>query len=397
MKLNRLGLAGLMLVCGGAHASGFALTEQNASGLGNAFAGQAAVAEDASTVYFNPAGLALLQSTQVSIGGDYIAPSARFSGTASSPLTSPSNTGGDAGVAKLVPSFYLATALRDNLKFGLGVGAPFGMLTEYDYPWVGMTQALKSDLQTVNVNPSLAWQVNDRLSLGVGVNWQSIDAELTSYSPSSTSVVAMKGNDESWGWNVGVMYKLDQASRIGLAYRSRVDYTLEGTLAGAIPVTAAITMPDSASLSYFRSLSPRWDVLADISWTGWGVFNELRVKDSSGATRQLVDESWKDTMRYSLGFNLHQNEQLTWRFGLAYDETPVPDAAHRTPRIPDGNRTWLAVGGQYRMSPASSFDIGYAHLFVRDAAINHTESTIALTGTYSDHVDIVGIQFNHAF
>jgi long-chain fatty acid transport protein len=395
MKLKVLGSLGLMVLGGGAQAAGFSLLEQNGSGLGSAFAGQAAVASDASTVFFNPAGMNQLQGTQISLAGDYVSPSAKFSGSATPAFSTA--TGGDAGKAAVVPSFYLVTDILSGLKFGLGVNAPFGMMTEYDFPWAGMTQAVKSELTTLNVNPSLAWAVNDRFSLGLGVNWQSIDAELSSYKP-GTGIVAMKGNDNNWGWNVGALFKLDQASRIGLSYRSQVDYRLEGTLAGSTPVTADITMPDSASLSYFRTLSPTWDVLADVSWMGWSTFNELRVKTLSGATAQLVDESWKNTMRYSLGVNFHQNDRLMWRFGVAYDETPVPDAAHRTPRIPDENRTWVSVGGQYRMTPKTTADFGYAHLFVNDAAINHTEpGNVLLTGTYSNSVDIVGVQVNHTF
>lgn len=398
MKLKELGLFGLMVASGGVNAAGFALIEQNASGLGNAFAGQAAVASDASTVYFNPAGLSLLEGTQISVAGDYVAPSAKFSGTATPLLTAPTNTGGDAGNAALVPSLYFATDIKPGLKFGLGISAPFGMITEYDVPWVGMTQAVKSDLQTINVNPSIGWQMNDRVSLGIGVNWQRIKADLSAFNPSVASVVSLKGDDNAVGWDVGALFKLDQASRIGLSYRSQLDYKLEGTLGGMIPITADITLPDTASLSYFRSVNPKWDVLADITWTGWSSFKELRIKTTSGTTVQLVDESWKDTMRYSVGLNYHQNERMTWRFGIAYDETPVPDAAHRTPRIPDESRTWLAVGGQYKVTPKSSVDFGYTHLFVDDAAINHTEpGNVLLTGTFKNSIDIVGVQYNHQF
>jgi long-chain fatty acid transport protein len=409
MSLRALGLFGLVVMSGGAQAAGFALIEQNASGLGNAFAGQAAVAQDASTVYFNPAGMSQLSGTQISISGDYVMPSAKFSGTATPLVTSPANMGGDAGKAALLPGLYLATDIAPDLKFGLGIGVPFGMITEYDFPWVGETQAVKSDLQTINVNPSLSWKINDRVSLGFGVNWQRIDAELTSYNLTAGSFARLKGDDDAWGWNVGALFQLDPASRIGLSYRSRVKYTLDGTLSGAAPVVlpakAAITLPDMASLSYFRTLNPTWDVLADVTWTGWGKFDKLQVTSPNGATTyQFVSEAWKDTMRYSLGVNFHQSSNLLWRFGVAYDETPVPDAAHRTPRIPDESRTWAAIGGQYRLAPSSTIDFGYAHLFVKDAAINHCEpegcpagSSVRLTGTYSNSIDIIGVQFNHTF
>ena len=174
-------------------------------------------------IYFNPAGMTLLQGSQISLAGDYVSPSAKFWGARHRHHSTA--TGGDAGKAAVVPSLYFATDILSGLKFGLGVNAPFGMMTEYDFPWAGMTQAVKSELTTVNVNPSLAWAVNDRFSLGIGVNWQSVDAELSSYKP-GTGIVAMKGNDNSWGLERGGIIRAQSASRIGLSYRSQVDYQL---------------------------------------------------------------------------------------------------------------------------------------------------------------------------
>jgi long-chain fatty acid transport protein len=160
-----------------AQGAGFALIEQNASGLGNAYAGQAAVAEDASTIFFNPAGLTYVEGRQVVAAGHLIMPSAEFSDAGSTLAIR--GDGGDAGVTAFVPNFYYAMDVTPDLKFGLGVNAPFGLTTEYDDTWAGQVQAIKSDLKTVNVNPALGWRVNDRLSLGFGLNWQYIEAELT--------------------------------------------------------------------------------------------------------------------------------------------------------------------------------------------------------------------------
>lgn len=398
MKLKGLGLLGLLLSGIDAQASGFALSEQNASGLGNAFAGQVAAAEDASTVYFNPAGMTLLDGRQISVSADYIAPSAQFSGTGTPALSS--SMGGDAGKPATVPAFFYTMGLRPGLKFGLGVSVPFGLETEYDMLWAGETQAVKSRLQTVNVNPSVAWQVNDRLSLGLGLDSQKIEAELTTYSPLLPGVVTMAGDDTGMGWDAGALYQIDPETRIGLSYRSKIDYHLAGTMTSTsvVPVTADITTPDSASLGVFRRLGPKWDVLAEVTWTGWSVFQELRVNNATtGAAVQQVAENWRDTLRYSLGFNYHRSDRLTWRFGMCYDETPVPDAQHRTPRIPDQNRTMLAVGAQYKLSKQTTLDAGYAHLFLKDAPIQHTEGSVTLNGNYSISVDIVGLQMSYRF
>ena len=183
---KQIGMVGLTLLAGGAQAAGFALIEQNASGLGNAYAGQAAVAGDASTIFFNPAGLTELEGRQAVLAGHYIQPSAQFAG-ASTPATVAN--GDDAGKPAFVPNAYYAMDVGPGLKFGVGLNAPFGLATEYDFPWAGMTQALLSDVKTINLNPSLAWRVNDRFSVGMGVNWQRIEAELSSYNPMLPAVV----------------------------------------------------------------------------------------------------------------------------------------------------------------------------------------------------------------
>jgi long-chain fatty acid transport protein len=396
MKLKGIGLLGLMMFGGGVEAAGFALIEQN-GGLGNAYAGQAATAEDAGTVYFNPAGMSRLDGRQASVSLHYIRPSAEFSGAASPPLSSAG--GGDAGRPALVPNAYYVMDLGPGTKFGLGLNSPFGLATEYDRPWAGMTQALKSEVKTYNINPSLSWQPNDRLALGVGVSWQRIEATLSSFNPLASTVVTMEGDDDSWGWNAGALFTLDQATRVGVAYRSQIEHSLGGRLSPmGVPITADIALPDTASVSLFRQISPAWDLLADLTWTGWSSFGELRVRHAaSGATLSLVEEDWDDTWRIALGANYHAGKALTWRVGVAYDPTPVPDAGHRTPRIPDEDRTWLAAGVQYRLSERTAIDVGYAHLFVKDAAIDHSESGLTLAGRYDNAVDIVTVQVNHRF
>jgi len=139
-------------------AAGFALVEQNASGLGNAYAGQAASAQDASTIFFNPAGMTLLPDAQLVVAGHLIQPSAKFSGTFSAPVGG--GQGGDAGGLAFVPNLYFALPLTSSVSLGVGINAPFGLKTDYDAGWVGRFQALKSDLKTINVNPSIAWKLN---------------------------------------------------------------------------------------------------------------------------------------------------------------------------------------------------------------------------------------------
>lgn len=399
--LNRLTL-GLALagLTGLTHASGFALIEQNASGLGNAYAGQAASAQDASTIFFNPAGMTQLPDRQVVVAGHLIKPQSEFSGTSNIG----GGDGGDAGGLAVVPNAYFAYRLSPDVHVGVGMNAPFGLETEYDSTWAGRTQGIKSELKTINLNPSIAWKASESLSLGVGLSVQYAEATLSNATgaslPSPLGVV--KGDDISWGFNLGALWQLNNATRLGFAYRSEVDHTLKGDLkvggATAInPVYADLVLPDSASLSVTHKINPQWELLADVTWTGWSDFKELRIVDSSGTpVTSPTPENWSDSYRYSAGANYRMNDKLTLRSGVAYDETPVSDA-FRTVRIPDESRTWLALGVQYRLSDKSALDFGYAHLFIKEARINTTESGVTLAGTYDTSVDILSAQLSHSF
>jgi len=412
--------AALMTMSGYAAASGFALIEQSGSGLGNAFAGGAASAEDASTVFFNSAGMSQIKGSQVVVAIHAIKPSAKFSDTGSSaaagrPL---GGDGGDAGSLAYVPNIYYVMDAGKDMKFGLGINAPFGLKTEYDEGWAGRFQALKSEVKTVNVNPALSYQMNEMVTLGFGVDYQEIDAELTNNLNFGVGdgTAKVSGSDNAWGYNLGALFQVSPDSRVGVAYRSSIDYKLSGDMlvtdpTGAVvqnpSVTADIKMPDSLSVSGFKKIDAKWDLMGDISWTGWGKFKELRVVNSStGATVSLTNENWKNTYRVSVGANHHYNEQWTSRIGIAFDQGPVEDQ-YRTARIPDNDRTWLAFGGKYTVSGNSSIDVGYAHLFVKDSSISNNKGGAAgtantalygnLVGTYKNSVDILSAQYTYSF
>ncbi len=445
-SLVGISVAGALLaMSGNAAASAFALIEQS-SGLGNAYAGGSAGAEDASTIFFNPAGMSRLSGTQATAAVSAIKPSAKFSDSGSTPaaLQTAGGNGGDAGSLALLPNVYVVREIGSGMRFGLGVNAPFGLKTEYDPTWIGRFQAIKSDLRTINVNPSISYQVNDVASLGFGLNYQHINGELTSavnYSaaaavaaanpltpaslvPTLTTVAGskvegistMSGSDSAWGYNLGALFNVTPSTRVGVAYRSKLTYTLKGTVTftnapaalTAISskftngdVTLPIDMPASFSISGFHQLNDKWDVMADATRTGWGTFQQLKIDRTNGTNVQTVQENWKSTWRFSLGATHHYNEQWLARIGVAYDQTPVQQA-YLTARIPDSNRTWLALGGQYKPSRAGTVDFGYAHLFMSNASISNIQNTATtangnLVGTYSNSVDIVSVQYAYSF
>jgi len=443
MKFNKKWIvfsvtSALLAMSGSAAASGFALIEQSGSGLGNSFAGGAASAEDASTIFYNPAGMSRLSGKQISVAGSMIKPSAKFTGSAIglAPLQAAGvSTGGDAGGWAFVPNAYFAMELNPQTRLGLGINAPFGLQTSYDANWMGRFQGVKSKLQAININPALAYQVSDALSVGVGLNYQRVTGELsgvTNYSAAAFNaggapllgvvgvgkegLSTLTGSDSAWGYNFGALFNVNPQTRLGVAYRSRIKYNLAGSvsfantpaaLAAALPtqaVTLAITMPDSFSFSGFHQLSDKWDLMADATWTGWSVFQQLNILKVNGLPLSAATpENWKDTWRISAGANYHYNAQWTARAGLAFDQAPVADQ-FRTVRIPDANRTWLSVGGQYKPSKTSALDFGYAHLFVSNAPLNQSAAANPdlagkgyLTGNYSNSVDILSVQYTHGF
>jgi long-chain fatty acid transport protein len=427
----------------GASAAGFQLSEQNASGLGNAYAGQGASAQDASTIFFNPAGMTRLPGMNAVGAINAIRPSAKFSNTTSTlaPLqTSLGGNGGDAGDWAFVPNGYFSWQVNPQIYVGVGLNAPFGLKTEYDPMWVGRFHAIESELKTININPSVAFRVNSVVSLGAGINYQKADATLTNavnYSAAAfgaggaallgaiggagrEGIAKVEGDDWAWGYNFGAMFDITPDTRIGVAYRSSTSYKISGTvtfsnrpalLATGLPdgpVTADITLPAIASLNLFHKISPQWDLLADVGWTDWSRLKVLNIVRSSGALLATTPLNWKDTWRVGVGANYHMNTQWTLRFGTAYDQTPVPDA-DRTPRIPDQDRVWTAVGAQYRLTKQAAIDFGYAHLFVRDGSVNLCNAAQAaanpaacsgknnLVGNFKNNVNIVSAQFRYAF
>jgi long-chain fatty acid transport protein len=381
--------AGLPGIAG---ASGFGLIESNANGQGSAYAGTGAVAENASTIFFNPAAMTLLPGRQMVVSVHAIDARIKFSD--GNPAT---NDGGDAGDLAFLPNFYYAMPVGKQAWFGLGINVPFGLKTEYDANWVGSLQAIKSEMRTVNINPSIAVRLSDQVSVGAGLNAMYIKGELTAAYPLNPALTTkMAGDDWGYGFNLGVLYEFDQSTRLALSYRSKVKQKLTGELSLNAPVpptpaTAAVTLPDTLTLSAYKRIDTRWALLADISWTGWSEFQELKVVSDSGATLSLTPEHWKDTMRYSLGLHYYLNDHIKLRTGIGFDQSPVPSAQYRTPRIPDNDRTWIAIGLGYELSRSNMVDVAYSHLFVKDAPI------AAPAGQYESSVDIVGLQWTHTF
>lgn len=399
---------------GEARGAAFQLQEQNASGLGNAYAGQAAAAEDASTVWFNPAGMARLPGRQAVGAVNFIRPSAKFSdGGSTLPTGLPGPRGGEGGEAggwNVVPNAYLSWELKPGVLWaGVGINAPFGLKTEWDGTWVGRFHAVKSEVRSVNVNPALAWRIGDRLTLGAGFNAMRFDAELSNAArlgPATERFVTVEGDDWAYGWNIGALWEVTAATRLGLAYRSSMtvklkgDARFDGASALNAPVRSEIELPQSWSAALSHQLTPRLQILADWTRTGWDGIQDLVITNANtGAALATTALAFRDSWRAGIGANYQLNGAWKLRVGLAYDKSPVQDS-HRTPRLPDDDRRWVAIGAQYAASPRLAVDVGYAHLFVSDTPSNLLDSPVTrgnLVGTYRSNVNIVSAQVRYSF
>ena len=435
-------LAVTVLLPAFAGAGGFALLEQSAQGTGLGYAGATAGYDDGSAVFFNPGAMSIHEEATVSAGVSMISPNAKFSNEGS--ITNPAvggaplsgDNGPNGGVLAWVPSFYAVQPLSDGFSAGLGWNVPFGLSTNYSDDWVGRYSAIKTDLFTMTLSPAVSYKVNDCFSIGAAVNVMYADAELTNAVDFGTIGLAklglptasglgllpqmadgfarVKGDDWGVGATAGMVFTYTEGSRIGLSYRSQIDTTLRGDATFNVPenakiltstgafvdthATADLTVPDSISAGWVHQISPEWSLLADAQWTRWSHFNELRVNFSSVQPDSVVDESWDDVWRFSVGAEYRPITPLKLHAGFTYDEEPIPNKYHRTPRIPGNDRYWMAFGASYSFTDALRADVAYAHLFVPEADMEIAGSTgDLLVGSWDLSIDIVSAQLTYAF
>lgn len=408
---------------GSAAAAGFQLLEQNASGLGNAYAGSAAVAENASTIFFNPAGMTQLKDVEVSGGVSMVSASYQFNNTSSATGTTLVGNA-DGGTDGYIPNAYLSWRVAKDISVGLGIGAPFGLMTDYSNPWYGAAHSLKFQIKTINVNPSVAWRANEWLSIGGGLNYQTIDAEYVravgvASAALAATTVTLKLNDTAWGWNAGALFTLSPTTKIGLSYRSTIKYEVTGnavlagpaagalnTLGASSDVKASVKLPDTFILSATQKLGDQWELLGDISWTGWSSIPKIDIIRTSGVASgqiaQTLDTEFRDTWRVAAGANYQINEAWKLKLGIAYDQTPVKGATTRLTALPDNDRIWFSIGTQWKPAKNTTIDVGGAYLLVKDADINNNQSGASpsrgtVTGTYDNRAIILGAQLSMAF
>ncbi len=385
----RAGALGLMVaVAAGeqARASGFELREQTSEGVATSFAGQTAKAYNLSTIYYNPAGMMLLQGNQAAASVTEIVPEISFKGHDTGAGFVPEVQGGNGGnlaQSAPVPAAFAMWDFQPNLKFGIAITSPFGEKTDYNDGWVGRYHALRTELTNINVTPSAAYRFNEHFSVGVGVQAAFFNAVLSNainLPGLGLGIVDAKqtlaGNGLGVGGDIGFMYEFDPATRVGLNYRSRIHYDLTGGtsiqapgyLIAASPTfqnsgaQVGLTTPDFINLGFYRNITPEIAVMADVQYTTWSVLQNLVVNYDNGRAATTIAENWRDTWFGSVGASYLWNPQTKFLIGVGYDETPVTDQA-RTARLPDANRLLVSCGVSYELNQYIKANLAYQHIF----------------------------------
>ena len=324
---------------------------------------------------------------------------------------------------------------------------------------------MKSEIKTVNVNPAVSWQPVEGLSIGAGANYQYLDATFTSnanYSgallsaaaangiapgsptfnaiaratPGLQSNVEVTGDDSAWGWNLGVLFEFAPDQRIGAQYRSALKYEIGGKVSFANPalpalppalagvvgalangvntqllynssVRSSIKLPEIVNVSYFGRLNERWDLMADAQYTGWSSIETLTFTRGNGQPLQTTAENFRNAWRVALGANYRHDAQWLLRGGVAYDRSPVQDG-WRTVRLPDADRTWLALGARWTPDPTWWIDVGAAYIWVKSGGIDEIGSSNfgmppsaaqsgRVSGSYGNSVVVLSAQLTYAF
>lgn len=370
-----------------ANAGGFLLTEQSALGLGRAYAGIGVDGTDISGIYFNPASMTLHSGTKFQMGGVYVDTNMEYKGDDG--VTSENGR----GTGEMIPHFFYTTEVTDSMRFGLGVTVPFGMSTNYNEDWAERTSGISSRILTIDVNPNLAWKINDKWSFGAGASIQYARASLKTglalpgVGEIPGSYAQIKADSLNWGYNFGVMFTPVDNVRLGLSYRSQIRHDAEGDVSinGLPPQMAMLnkTVDGGATVTApaWAMLNVAWDVnqtvslYATLRWTDWSSFDQLQINapeietilqglEQHAPFQKLpaIENQWKDTYLGTIGFDYRLNPTWTLRAGIGYETSPVDKEEYRMAIIPDTDRLWLSLGASYKLDDRFQFDIGFAHL-----------------------------------
>ncbi|WP_299014954.1 outer membrane protein transport protein [uncultured Photobacterium sp.] len=420
-----------------AMAAGFQLAEYSATGLGRAFAGEAAMADNASAQFRNPAMMTYLEGTQISTGAIYVDPNIDVEGevtphAANGNTTNQSYQSNAKDIANdaVIPNFYLSHQLNEKWVAGLAIATNYGMETELPSDFKGTQFGNEAMVKSVEINPNLAYKINDQFSIGGGVRYVMGEGHFGAVSsadikhpltgriiiPTGTTLKYMEGDDTAWGWQLGTAWQINQDNRIGINYRSAVDFKLKGHAEGAafklapgqkLNGSMALSLPATAELASYHQLTDKLAVHASFNWTDWSSFEKLEANIDTIGTVAIKEENWEDNYRLALGSTYQVDNKVTVRGGIAYDTSAVSDK-NRTLTIPETDRLWLSTGVGYKWSQNLTLDAAFTYIFADDAPVNEPRSgiesdkaSVPFGGTYqgkiTGNVWLVGVQASYRF
>lgn len=416
-------------MAGVAMAGGFTIEDHSAAQLGVANAGAAAAAADATTIYDNPAGIALLNQPQLVATLIPVYSDLAFTNSGSrlptgAPLNGPNDNGG--GFAPL-PYFFLSAPATSELSLGLGVFPSFGLATNYAANWVGRYSALATKLTSFDIAPTVAYRALPGVSVGFSpiaryskarfVNAVDFGTIGAAFGIPGAAPGAADGSSDvradgwSFAFNGGVLLEPSNTTRLGLSYFYNGAATVKGSVrfarsaigdaisaaSGAFVsggASSVIAYPDHLTFGIVQSLSPDLDIRGGVTWTRWSSFREVRINFANPVQSPSINnESWRDAGSFSLGSTYRIAPEWLLRAGIEYDQTPIPNQFHRDPRIPDASRIETAVGLGYRLTDSTDLDFAYEHLFGKTVKINSTSGTgDQLIGRSKFAVDVFALQ-----
>ena len=356
-----------------AQAGGFQLTEQSALALGRAYAGVGVDGADVAGLYYNPATMTLHKGTQAQFGAvgvglnlDYV--SKQPGGSDENGRKKP----------EVVPHAFFSHQINDQVWAGVALTVPFGLSTDYSNRWDQAAEGTDAMIKVIDLNPNIAWKMNDKLSFGAGVSLQYVEAKLGFNKGQYIGMTHVDLDGYSWGWNIGMMWTPVDTIRLGLSYRSKVSHDAEGTFKSdrGIPVikneqiVAQLPTSMDASVSMdapaWAMLSAAWDVNDWLSlygtfrWADWSSFKSLDIETPyfTNSSRK----AWKDTYLMTVGYDARINDFWTLRGGLGYETSTIDVPETRTGTIPDADRYWLAIGSSFHWTKDFQTDVAFAHL-----------------------------------
>ncbi|WP_460371999.1 OmpP1/FadL family transporter [Pseudomonas sp. Tul1A2] len=419
MLKSPVGLA-FVLASSNVFAGGFALNEQSISGMGSGFAGRSSSAEDASTIYGNPAGMARLKREQVSVGAATLFAKSDISRTRS---TFGGNEDGDMVPTTTVPMGYYVKPIDDHWAFGVGFYVPFGLITDYGSGFAGRYYANKSEVTTLTFQPTISYAFNEKVSIGFGPTINRISGEISGMVPNPLSPgrndgkLKSTGDDTALGFNAGVLVQATDQTRLGLTYHSKVSYHLDaktkvtdgifsvlGVSGRSYDASLDVDTPESVDVSVTHQFNNDWTLYVGSTWTRWSRFKELTIENSglppllSGQLGTISEEqNWHDTWAHAIGAAYQLNNQWVLRAGFSVDQSPANNT-NRGPRIPTGDRKVLSFGAGWTPMENVTIDLAYSYLWEESVEINDSSASRgAYSARYKNSASGLGTSVSYRF